>query len=115
MINFLDWYHQKLTEGMPANWSPTNQIGNDSIRSAFEKIDRASKAGKQPFSGNFVDRRVIQTHLGFNDQEMQALSRFNLIVKEPYGMNIDQKRFNKFYKQLVGIPVKPNFSPPPIN
>ncbi len=53
-----------------------------------------------PFDGNFSNINVIAIRFGLNNEELDSLKKFNLIVRDEYGVNIDQVKFNQLFSKL---------------
>lgn len=97
---FLNWLEKKkLNEGTPANWQPEQQIGHDPLHSALMKIKKGE--GQMPFNGNFSNTNVLAVRFSLNNEELNALKKLNLIVKDEYGVNIDQAKFSHLFNKLA--------------
>ena len=96
-------FHNWLVEGTPANWQPSGRIGagGDPTVSALAKIDK--NQGQMPFDGGFAGSNVIQIRFGLDNEELAALNKLKLIVKDETGFHIDKNRFYQIYKQLTGV------------
>lgn len=101
MRTFEEWMKDnQLTEGRPADWSPSPRLDFNIVTSIMRKIDRADKAGEMPFTGNFSGLDPIQTRCGFDDDEMEVLRKSGLISRTEYGYNIDQEKFNDIFSKI---------------
>lgn len=97
MQTFNKWL--ELREGFPANYTPTPRLGTDPLLSALHKINRGQ--GHQPFDGGFTDSSVIQTRLGLDDQEFNALKQARLLTKDATGVHVDKNKFAQIYQQFT--------------
>jgi hypothetical protein len=86
MKTFQEWIATKqLNEGRPADWQPTPRMNNNPFRSALAKVEDGEKRGEMPYTGNFAGIDAIQTRLGLDDEELQALRDSRLIARGPEG------------------------------
>jgi hypothetical protein len=86
MKTFQEWLKNKnLNEGRPADWAPSPRMHNDALASAIKKVQMGDKAGEMPYTGNFAGIDPIQTRLGLDDEELQALKNARLIAKSADG------------------------------
>lgn len=105
METFLEWFEQHLSEGRPAGYQPSAQIGVDPTVSALEKISRAAEQGIDPFAGGFMDSDVLFLKLGLQPGEIERVQQLGLVVRDPQrGTVINQPKFARIYQQLRNMP-----------
>ena len=113
MLLFTEWLQNKnLNEGLAVGQSATPRLGFSPMRSALEKIVRASQKGYEPFS---LDMSVLRSQLGLDAEEMQALKAANLFLPQGF---LNQDSVVKAYKNLAKtapnmIPKQNHVSPAP--
>ncbi len=94
-MNFKEWI---LNEGMPAHWAPEPAAAKGTFASALEKISQ--NMGQMPFNGNFTGMQTIQVRFGMTPEEVNALHKAGLFVRNEMGINIDRLKFQQARQQL---------------
>lgn len=107
MKTFTEWLETNhLNEGMPADWKPTEKLNPDPLLSALKKVRLGDVAGKMPYNGNFAGVNVIQTRFDLDNDEIEALKKAKLIIRDTEG-------FYNLKPSQQNLP-SPKMPPPPV-
>jgi hypothetical protein len=108
-MKFSEWFEQRImsesnwSRSADPNWKPDARIGGDPLRSGLEKIARGEKEGKDPFSSNTTSHSILAQRLGIDEDEFEVLEKIGLFSMKSSGVSINQPKFVRLYKHIVGM------------